>query len=282
MVVKIVTDSTSDISPEIAQALDITILPAYIRFGDRVYRDGVDISNEEFYHKLINSSIRPVTAEPSPEDFTKVYSECSKQADGIISIHSSSKISHTCNSALQGKRITKGECPIEVIDSHLTSVGLLLIVMEAARLSQTGKSWQSILANTNSTISHVHMFGLFDTMRYLAVSERVSDWLAVMATARQVKPILAFHNGEIVRASLETSYGGGIDKLYEFALQNSNIKDLAIAHSNVPERANQLIARLDTIFPKEEIHVTQLGATLCVHSGPGALFLAMRQKESSS
>ena len=279
MAVKIVTDSTSDISPEVAKALGITIVPTYIRFGDEVYRDGVDISDEEFYDKLTNSHIRPVTAEPSPEDFAKVYSECSKEADVIISIHISAKISHTYDSAIQGKKLAKGGCPIEVIDSCFTSVGLLLIVMEAAKLSQAGETWQSILANTDSDIAHVHMFGLFDTMRYLAMSERVNGWLAVMADAQQVKPILTFRHGEIVRAGLETSFVGGIDKLYELARHNSNIKDLAIAHSNAPERADQLTARLDTIFPKEKIRVTKLGATLGVHSGPGALVFALRQKE---
>jgi len=276
--VKIVTDSTSDISPEIAEALNITIVPTYIRFGDEVYRDGVDINAEKFYYKLTNSRVRPVTSEPSPNDFAKVYSECSKEADGVISIHLSAKISHTYDSALQGRELTKGECPIEVIDSCFTSVGLLLIVVEAARLSQEGENSQNILANIDKDIANIRMFGLFDTLSYLGTSERVSGWLAVMADARQVKPILTFRNGEIVRAGLETSYVGGIDKLYELAMQNINIRDLAIAHSKSPERADQLIARFGTIFPKDKILVTQLGPTLGVHSGPGALILALRQK----
>ncbi|MFC1992505.1 DegV family protein [Chloroflexota bacterium] len=281
MAVKIVTDSTSDISPEVAKALNIAVVPAYIRFGSEVYRDGVDISTEEFYYKLTNSQIRPITVEPSPDDFAKVYSECSKEADGVISIHLSAKISRTYDSALQGKKLTKGESPIEVIDSCFTSVGLLLIVLEAARLSQEGENWQSILENTDKDAAHIHMYGLFDTMKYLATSERLSGWLAVMANARQVKPILTFHNGEIVRAGLATSYADGIDKLYEFARLNSSIRDLAIAYSDSPEKADQLTARLGTIFPKEKIRVTKLGATLGVHSGPGALVLALRQKSVS-
>ena len=86
MVVKIVTDSTSDISPEVASASGITVVPVYIHFGDEVYRDGVDISNDEFYHKLANSFVHPTTSQPTPEDFASVYSDCSQEAVGIITI----------------------------------------------------------------------------------------------------------------------------------------------------------------------------------------------------
>ena len=87
MAVKIVTDSTSDIPPEVANALGITVVPVYVRFDDEVYRDGVDISNDGFYHKLATSFVHPATSQPTPEDFAQVYSDCSKEADGIISIH---------------------------------------------------------------------------------------------------------------------------------------------------------------------------------------------------
>ena len=100
MTVKIVTDSTSDISPEVANALGITVVPVYVRFGDEVYRDGIDISNDAFYENLLTSFVHPSTSQPIPEDFARVYSDCSKDIDGIISIHVSSKVSGTYNSAL--------------------------------------------------------------------------------------------------------------------------------------------------------------------------------------
>ena len=93
-----------------------------------------------------------------------------------------------------------------------------------------------------------------------------------------IKPLLTFRNGEIVRAGLVRTYSQGVDRLYKFADNNDqNIQDLAIAYSTEPEQANQLKARLGAIFPEENIHITQLGAALGVHGGPGTLALALRR-----
>jgi len=279
MSIKIVTDSTSDISPEVAQALGITVVPAYVQFGDEVYRDGVDLSNDGFYQKLATSFVQPTTSEPTPQDFAKVYSDCSKEAEGIVSIHISAKISGTYNSALQGKRMTKGKCQIEVIDSHFTSIGLALVVMAAARLAEAGGNLQSVFEETQKAIHQVHMLGIFDTMKYLVLGGRVSKATAAVADIFQIKPLLTFKNGEIVRAGLARTYSKGMDRLYEFVENRLSIQDLAIAYSTVPEQASQMSKRLSSIFPEERIYVAQLGSALGVHGGPGGLVLALRQGE---
>ncbi|MFC2013761.1 DegV family protein [Chloroflexota bacterium] len=277
MSVKVVTDSTADISPEVANALGITIVPAYIRFGDDVYRDGVDITNEGFYQKLVTSFVYPTTSQPTPQDFARVYSDCPREDSGIISIHISSNISDTYDSATQGKKIVGGKCQIEVVDSRFTSVGLALVVMAAARKAQEEGGLRSVLEETQQAINQVHMLGIFDTMKYLILGGRVSKATAAVANIFQIKPLLTFRNGEIVRAGLVRTYAKGIDRLYEFAQIPSTIQDLAIAHSFIPEQASQLKARLGSIFPEDRIYVAQLGATLGVHGGQGVLLLALRQ-----
>ncbi|GAI35226.1 unnamed protein product, partial [marine sediment metagenome] len=117
MTVKIVTDSSADLPPQLAQQLGITVVPLYVRFGSEVYRERVDISDDEFYQRLLHGPTHPVTIQPSPQDFVNAYQELSPEADGIVSIHISSKLSGTCNSALQGKEMTDKGCPIEVVDS---------------------------------------------------------------------------------------------------------------------------------------------------------------------
>jgi DegV family protein with EDD domain len=277
MVVKVVTDSTSDISPEVAHALGITIVPAYVRFGDEVYRDGVDISNAEFYHKLVTSPVHPATSQPPQQDFAVVYSGCSKEAEAIISIHVTAKASGTCNSALQGGKMTEGRCRIEVVDSRLTSVGLGMVVMAAARLARAGGNLQSVLEETRRAISQVRMLGVFDTVKYLVRGGRVSKAVGVVASILDIKPLLTFKDGEIVRAGLVRTNSGGMDRLYEFVENTPTIQELAVAYSTVPEQASRLKARLAPIFPEEKISVTQLGAALGAHGGPGALILAIRR-----
>jgi DegV family protein with EDD domain len=103
MVVKIVTDSSADLPAQIVEELGITVVPLYVRFGEQVYRDRVDITEDEFYERLVHDTVHPSTIQPSPQDFVGAYNKLAPDCDGIVSVHISSKLSGTVNSALQGK-----------------------------------------------------------------------------------------------------------------------------------------------------------------------------------
>ena len=274
MTVKIVTDSTSDISRELARTLNIEIVPVYVKFGDEVYRDGVDISGDGFYRKLTTSFVYPVTSPPRPADFFKVYSDCSKDADGIVSIHISAKISDTYDFAMRAKKLMKGKGQVEVIDSGFASVGLALIVMAAARLANAGESIANIVEEIQRNISQMRLLGLVDTMKYLVAGGRVNRAVAAVADIFQIKPLLTFKDGEVVRESLARTYLRGMDDLCEFVETSTNIQNLAIAYSNVLTQAEELKKRLSPVFPEEKILLVQIGAGLGVHMGPGALIVA--------
>ena len=137
MTVKVITDSTSDIPAELARKLDIEVVPVYVRFGETVYLDGIDIGTDDFYRKLAMLPDHPATSQPSPEDFAAVYHEHAKASDGIVTITISSKISGTYNSAVLAKSIIEDSVPVEVIDSKFNSAGLGLVVIAAARLART-------------------------------------------------------------------------------------------------------------------------------------------------
>ncbi len=277
MNIKIITDSTSDIGQELAQSLGITVVPVYIRFGDRVYRDGVDLTNEEFYRMLKASPLHPATSQPPPEDFAKVFGECSGKADGIISIHISSKISGTYNSALLAAGKINGACPIEVVDSRFNSGGLALVVMEAARMAQSGFGMSEIMEKIRETIEHVKMLGMFDTVKYLSFSGRVKQLVLSAASILNIRLLLTFHDGEIARAGMARTFDKGMEKIAEFVKNNNGIKELLIVHSMVPEKANQLKERISGFVDKSKIMILQLGAGLGVHGGPGVLLVAIRQ-----
>jgi len=276
MPVKIVTDSTSDISSELARTLDVAVVPAYVKFGDEVYRDGVDISGDGFYQKLATSFVYPVTSPPTPADFFKVYSDCSKDSENVISIHISAKISDTYDSAMKAKKLMKGKGQVEVIDSRFTSVGLALIVMAAARLANAGESISNIVEETQRNISQIRMLGLVDTMKYLVAGGRISRVTAAVADIFQIKPLLTFRDGEVVRRGLARTYLRGMDGLCKFVETSPNVQDLAVAYSNIRAQAEELRKRLGSVFPEEKIHLAQIGAGLGVHMGPGALVVAFR------
>jgi DegV family protein with EDD domain len=274
--IQIITDSTSDIPQDLAEELGIRVVPVYVRFNDKIYRDGVDIKNEEFYKKLATSPHHPATSQPTPEDFENVYKEYCDKVDGIISIHISSKISGTCNSAHIARKMLQSECPIEVVDSQFNSAGLAMVAMAAARLAKTGKSLAAIMEEVRRTIGKVHMFGVFETMKYLARSGRISKTIVTAANILNVRPLLTFREGEIIRAGLVRSFSKGMDRLYRFVESQKDIAELAIVHSVIPERAEQLKKRLAWLFPEEQIRIMTLGAGLGVHGGPGALLVGLR------
>jgi DegV family protein with EDD domain len=277
MKVKVITDSTSDIPHELADALGITMVPVYVRFGDVVYRDGEEITSDEFFQKLTSLPVHPATSQPTPEDFTKVYSKYYGNVDGIVSIHISAKISGTFNSALLSAKTMETPCRIEVIDSKFNSAGLALVVMAAAQLANDGVSIQDIITETHKMIEQVHMFGMFNTMKYLARSGRISKTVAAAANIIDVKPLLTFSDGEIVRAGLVRTMAKGIDRIYDYIGTKIPIQELMIVHSAVPDEANRLKQRLTKFLPEDKILIARLGAALGVHGGPGVLVMALRQ-----
>ncbi|MCX6003554.1 MAG: DegV family protein, partial [Chloroflexi bacterium] len=173
MTVKIVADSTADLSPQLTKELGISIVPVYVRIGQESYRDGIDISYDEFYDNLVNGPVHPTTSQPTPADFARVYQELSKENDEIVSIHVSGKLSGTYNSALQGKELANTKSNITIIDSESITMGLGIITMSAARLALTGENHAKVLEDVKQGIKNTHIYGTFDTLKYLFLGGRI-------------------------------------------------------------------------------------------------------------
>ncbi len=282
MEIKIITDSTADLEPKTFNTLDIGVVPIYVRFGDRIYRDGIEISKREFYQRLKTSPVHPATSQPPPEDFTRFYTEALKEARNVVSIHISSRISGTYNSALMAQQTLEQGSRVKVIDSRFNSAGLGLVVKAAAMLAKSGASLPEIMAETYRVIDHVHMFGMFETMKYLARSGRVNKTIAAAANFLNVMPLLTFHNGEIVRTGLVRTISKGMERIYEFVKARIPVTEIAIVHSDVPDQAHELKARLSGLLRAELISITELGAALGVHGGPGVLVLGLRTDKKNS
>lgn len=280
MTVKIVTDSTSDLPAQLAQELGITVVPVYLRFGEVVYRDRVDISEDEFYQKLVEGPIHPTTSQPTPADFADVYNRLSRETDEIVSIHLSAKTSGTCNSALQGREMVKAGCHIEVVDSLSVTMGVGLIAMAAARLAEAGESLEAVMEEIRQAISSIRTLGVFDTLKYLLLGGRITRAKAILGSVLNVKPLITMRDGELVQAGIVRTRSKGIDRLYDLVKNALNIQELAIVHSTTPDEAGSLKERIASIFDRRSIHIARLGPALGVHGGPGALILALREKTS--
>ncbi len=211
MTVKIVTDSTSDLPHELIEEYGITVVPAYVQFGGKTYRDGVDISQDEIYHKMVNDNIVVKTSQPPPGDFITVYRKLLEEADKIISLQVTSKLSGIYNSAVQAKEILGAGNRIEVVDSMSASMGLGLTTLSAARMAKAGENMTEIMNEIKSSLARTHLWGIFDTLKYLFLGGRIGKAKALLGGVLHVKPMLTMSNGEIQPTGLARSRSKGID-----------------------------------------------------------------------
>jgi len=277
MTVKIVTDSTSDIPSQIAQALGVTIVPAYIHFGNKSYRDRVDISEDELYQKLVEGPMHPTTSTPSPGDFAEVYSRLAQESDEIVSIAVTSKGSALYDAALLGKQTVRGKCRIEVIDSQSISMGLGLLTIAAAKTAQAGESIEEVVKVVRQAIPKTHLLGAFDTTKYMLKGGRLAKVTLSLGAMLRVKPMLTIREGDVIPAGLVRTRTKAIERLYEFAEKHLPIEDLAIVYSTTPEEAQALAEQIKPLIPGRQPLIARLGPALGVHGGPGALIVALRE-----
>jgi DegV family protein with EDD domain len=277
MTVKIVTDSTADLPDELVKEMGITVVPLYVRFGEEVLRDRVDISEDEFYERLQHDPVHPNTTQPTPQDFVDVYQKLSADADGIVSIHISGKLSGTCNSALMARETMGNECPIEVVDSEVLSMALGLVVIAAATAAKAGKSMDEVVEAAKQVMPKIRLLFLLDTLKYLLLGGRIGKVKALLGSILNVKPMLTLKDGELVPAGQARTRAKGIDRLFEFVQSSKDIQDLAVVYNTTPDEARALAERIGSVFDREKIRIARVGPGLGVHGGPGAMIVAFRE-----
>ena len=202
MVVRIVTDSTSDIPLEKARALGITIVPLTVFFGEQAYLDGIELDNAAFYSKLRTSKQSPRTSQPPPAAFQEAYTRLINEgADGILSVHLSSKLSGTYQSACTGRDALPDDMkkiPIEVVDSQIVSLGMGVPVMHAAEEARQGASLPELKTRLLDRLARTRVLFVLDTLEYLKRGGRIGGAEALLGNMLSVKPLLTFKNGEII------------------------------------------------------------------------------------
>jgi len=273
--VKIVTDSVADLPSQVVKELGITVIPLIIRFGEEVYRDGVDLTADQFYEKLRSSKVFPSTSVPSPATFAQAYDKLAKETDEILAIILSSKFSATCEVALQSVGLMKRKCRVEVIDSLSATMTEGFIVMEAARAAQAGASLDEVIAVARKTIPRVDFLAAFDTLEYLRRGGRIGRAQAFLGSMLRINPIVTLKDGVVEPAGRTRSRAKAIDRLYSFAASYSHIEEMAVENTACPDDAEVLLERLGAIFPRERIYRSRMTPAIGTHTGPGLLLVAI-------
>jgi len=279
MTVKIVTDSLSDITSDIAETLGITVVPLTVLFGHDSFLDRVTITTDDFYRRLVRDNIWPTTTQPSPAAFAETYNKLAKETDEILAIDASSKLSGTYQSALGAVKMVSKKCRIEVIDTQMVAMGLGLIVVSAAKAAQQGAKLDEVAGLVRRAMSRSHFICCFDTLKYLAKGGRIGKAQGLVGSLLSVKPLLTVKEGEMAPVTRVRSKIAGMDYLYNFAAGFSKIEAAAVEHTTVPEDADKLAERLGSFLPKERIYRSTVSPVLGVYGGPGAVAVTVLEAE---
>lgn len=273
--VKIVTDSTSDLTHEIASMLGITVVPLYVNLGGVTYRDNIDLTTEDFYQKLGQSATLPTTSSPSPGSFTEVYDRLAAETDEILTITISSKLSASYKTAVAGREIRKSNARVEIIDSLSAIAGLGLIVISAAKAAQAGQSLDEVINVTRSSMKRVEFRIAFDTLEYLKRGGRIGAAQAFLGSMLKVNPILTIKDGVIEGVARPRSRTKAMDFLYDFVASYAHIEEMVIEDANTPDDVETLLDRLSSIFPRERIYRMKVSPVIGTHVGPRVLGLGI-------
>ena len=275
MTVKVVTDSIADLPSRVTQELGITVIPLHVRFGTEVYRDGVDLTAEQFYERLVYSKVLPVTSVPSPGAFAETYNKLAEEADGILVITVTSKLSGTHEVALQSIGLMKKKCRVEVVDSQSGVMAQGFIVIAAARAAKAGAGLDEVLDIVRHNIPRVNLFAAFDTLEYLKRGGRIGKAQALLGSVLKINPIIGMKDGEVFPLGRERSRARAIDQLYNFVMSYSRIEEMAIEYATARDEAEMLAERLSAKFPKERIYRTRASPVIGTHTGPGVLIVSV-------
>jgi len=279
MAVKIVTDSLSDITSDLAQELGITVVPLTVLFGHESFLDRVTITTDEFYRRLAHGTIWPTTTQPPPGDFINIYNKLAEETDEILVVTLSSKLSGTYQSALQAKDMMEGKCRIEVIDSLMVAMGLGLIVISAAKAVQAGANLDGVADLVRKAMPRSHLMAYFDTLKYLAKGGRIGRAQGLLGAMLSIKPILMVKDGEMSPVTKLRSRAAGMDYLYNFVAGFPKIEGLAVEHATTPDDADRLVERFSSILPKERIYRSTISPVVGTHAGPDALAVSVLEAE---
>jgi len=274
--IKIVTDSTCDLTKEMIQKLDIQVVPLSIQANGETYLDGVDLSPEEFVDLLSISNELPKSSQPSVGSFQEVYEQLEKENPGvqILSIHMTSKMSGTYQSAELAASASKAD--VMVLDSEYISGALAFQVEEAANMAKEGKPMGAIVTRLQEIKENSRLYLMLDTLEYLAKGGRIGKGKALLGSLLKVKPLAFLEEGQLSPVKNMRTHKQVIDYLvdgFTKATKGKTIKKVSISHIEAEGLATRLLDSLKKAAGDFPCAINITSPIISTHTGPGAIAL---------
>jgi DegV family protein with EDD domain len=278
----VVTDSTSDIDPQRAAALGITIVPLFVVFGDRSYRDYLDLSRREFFAKLSSEKVLPTTSQPTPQMFEEAFRPLVEAGHDVLCLTISSYLSGTINAAkAAAAQFPDGK--VVVYDSESAAGGLGIMAMHAQELVAKGISWEDLLAALDRERAVQRLYACISDLSHLQRTGRIGKAQQVLGTLMKIVPVIALRDGQVSAEAQVRTFSRAQSTMVDLAL--AAVTDVSkarflIMHTDAPPLAEgvmeQLRARLDGVQPRL-LDILEAGPVIATHAGPGAVGICVAQ-----
>ncbi len=267
IMIKIVTDSTSDLPPEMAAELDITVIPCNVHFGTETYLDGVDLTRQQFYDKLATAPELPTTSAPGVGVFAETYRRLLETADGVVAIHVASALSAVYSAACLGAE-RLDQTRIAVLDSRSVSMGLGWLAVIAARAAREGLNLAQVVERVQVATPRVRLVAAINTITHLWHSGRVHWGVAFLGTLLDIKPIVEVRDSAVQAIARVRTRKKALARLRQLVSEMGPLQDLAVLHAHAPELARRFADEIAELFPRERMAIVEVGTVLGTHVGP--------------
>jgi DegV family protein with EDD domain len=267
--VGVIADSAANLPVELARELGIEVVPMYLKFGDQVYRDGVDLTPSDFYERLVRDAEPASTSVPSPGDYLEAYQRTGQTE--LVCVTVASSMSSSCQQATLAAELFAGT--VEVIDSMSASMAEGFVAVEAARMAVRGGSLPEVVASARSVAGRTRLLATVGTFEFLRRSGRVTKLQAYAATMLDIKPVFGFRDGEIVAVARTRTRRRALDRIVEDTVAEAGGRPVHVAaiHAAAEEEAAHLLDRLAERAHLVERWITPVTPVIGAHTGPGLL-----------
>jgi DegV family protein with EDD domain len=264
--VHIVTDSSSDLTPEDIEGLAIAVVPLTIRFGSEEFTDRAELSVDDFYKRMADADELPQTACPSPGAFGQAFRSAEEAgADAVVCLTLSGGLSNTLQSA-QTAAAGAGGIPVQVVDSRSVSSGLGTMVLDAAAAAGGGAGLEPVLHRISSLVSRTHVLATLNTLENLKKGGRIGGARAMLGSMLAIKPVVDVTGGEVEEAGKARTRKRALQFLYERMLGAGAIEQVAVMHGGAPD-IGDFLDLIAARFPRPSLRVGELGAVIGAHGG---------------
>ncbi|MBD8068074.1 DegV family protein [Bacillus sp. PS06] len=270
--VKIVTDSTSDLTIEIAKAYNIEIVPLSIVIDDKTYLDRVDISPKEFIEKMKTSKELPKSSQPAVGQFVELYDRLGEDGSEVISIHMTSGMSGTVSSAENAAQITSTK--VTVIDSKFISKALSYQVIEAAKMAEEGYSSEEIVEKIEHIRKNTYLYVVVDTLENLVKGGRIGKGKAMIGSLLNIKPIASLADGVYTPTAKVRSQSQIINyltKQFSEDTKDKIVKRISVVHAEAHELAVKIKESIVETTGFQDVTIEYTTPVISTHTGPGAI-----------